>query len=127
MECWLHITEFIERVLRETPLTTGQIAGKLGQKRAALGDQVSRIYLETELLLYRGRQPGDERKARVELPIDKPGDAAWTYSRVSSEPGHAFEGVPRGVNHQIGNPIDDRPEGLLSSLFVHSIIAADRT
>ena len=28
------------------------------------------------------------------------------------------------MNHQIGNPIDDRPEGLLRGLFVHSTIAA---
>lgn len=71
MECWLHITEFIERVLRETPLTTGQIAGKLGQKRAALGDQISWVDPKPELLFYCCRQSGDEHKARIELPIDQ--------------------------------------------------------
>ncbi|ARU41213.1 hypothetical protein CCB80_08725 [Armatimonadetes bacterium Uphvl-Ar1] len=38
-----------------------------------------------------------------------------------------MESVPIGVNHQIGNPIDDRPEGLGWGWFVHAPIAPDRT
>lgn len=72
LECWLQITEFIERVLRETPLTTGQIAGKLGQKPAAFGDQISWVDPKPELFFYCRRQPGDEHEARIELPIDQP-------------------------------------------------------
>lgn len=57
--------------VREAPLASRKIAGKLGQKRATLGYEVSWVNPEPKLFLYGCRQPCYEDEARIELPIDQ--------------------------------------------------------